>query len=393
MAHSLDIGGAESSLLGILENIDKKNYQVDLFLLRHTGELMQYLPKEINLLPPNNKYSSLGIPITEVLKKGQLSIALGRYQGKRKATKRIKELHIQSDNNVVNEYSHKYTVKYLPMMSDKVYDLAISFMSPHYFVTEKVKAKKKVAWIHTDYSTYSVDVDSEMQMWDKYDNIISISDDVSKSFIKTFPLLKSKICLIENIMPMAYMRAKMDEFSVENEMSNGDHTKILSVGRFSPPKNFTSVPKICKAICDMGLNIKWYLIGYGGEEELIRKKINEYNMQDNVIILGKKDNPYPYIKACDIYAQPSLYEGKSMAVREAQILSKPVVITNYSTAHSQLEDGFDGIIVPMDIKLCAQGIAGLVQDKELQIKLSNNTKSKDYILSSEINKLYDLMEN
>ena len=86
MAHSLDIGGAESSLLGILENIDKKNYQVDLFLLRHTGELMQYLPKEINLLPPNNKYSSLGIPITEVLKKGQLSIALGRYQGKRKAT-------------------------------------------------------------------------------------------------------------------------------------------------------------------------------------------------------------------------------------------------------------------------------------------------------------------
>ncbi len=393
MAHSLDIGGAESSLLGILENIDKKNYQVDLFLLRHTGELMQYLPKEINLLPPNNKYSSLGIPITEVLKKGQLSIALGRYQGKRKATKRIKELHIQSDNNVVNEYSHKYTVKYLPMMSDKVYDLAISFMSPHYFVTEKVKAKKKVAWIHTDYSTYSVDVDSEMQMWDKYDNIISISDDVSKSFIKTFPLLKSKICLIENIMPMSYMKAKMNEFSVEDEMPNGDYTKILSIGRFSPQKNFTSVPKICKAIYDMGLNIKWYLIGYGGEEELIRKKIDDYNMQDNVIILGKKDNPYPYIKACDIYAQPSLYEGKSIAVREAQILAKPVVITNYSTANSQLEDGFDGIIVPMDTQLCAEGIAGLVNDKTLQIKLSNNTKSKDYILSNEIKKLYDLMEN
>ena len=144
-------------------------------------------------------------------------------------------------------------------------------------------------------------------------------------------------------------------------------------------------------MCDMGVKVRWYLIGYGKEESSIREEIQRYNMQNNVIILGKKQNPYPYIKACDIYVQPSLFEGKSVAVIEAQILNKPVVITNFTTAKSQLKDGIDGIIVPMDSYGCAYGIVTLIKDKELQQRLIDNTKKSTYSNESEVEKIYALM--
>lgn len=127
-------------------------------------------------------------------------------------------------------------------------------------------------------------------------------------------------------------------------------------------------------------------------EQLIRQKIREFKVEDSVIVLGKKENPYPYIKRCDVYVQPSNYEGKSIAVREAQILHKPVIITNYSTADSQLENGVDGFIVPLDIKQCALGIAKRINDKEALIKISKNTTRKDYINKSQIKIFYSLIE-
>jgi len=167
--------------------------------------------------------------------------------------------------------------------------------------------------------------------------------------------------------------------------------KLLSIGRFSEAKNFDNVPEICKLIREFGLNIKWYLIGFGGDEDIIRQKIQEHGMQDYVIILGKKVNPYPYINACDLYVQPSRYEGKCVAVREAQILHKPVVITNYTTSGSQLTDGFDGVVVPMDNQGCAEGIIKVLNNKELMKTLSENTKKVDYTNSKEVEKLYSII--
>ena len=135
----------------------------------------------------------------------------------------------------------------------------------------------------------------------------------------------------------------------------------------------------------------WYLIGYGGEESLIRKRIAEEGMGSKVIILGKKENPYPYIKACDIYVQPSRYEGNAVTVREAQMLGKPVIVTNYPTATSQIEDGVDGVIVPLDNQGCAEGITRFVQDKELQHHIVANLQSHDYSNATEIEKLYQLI--
>ena len=198
--------------------------------------------------------------------------------------------------------------------------------------------------------------------------------------------------MIENILPKNYIINKASLMNDEIREINTDTTiKLLSIGRFCEAKNFDNVPNICKRILNKGLNIKWYLIGYGGDEQLIKDKIKEEGMKEHVIMLGKKDNPYPYIKACDYYVQPSRYEGKAVTVREAQILEKPVIITRYATSSSQLDEGIDGVIVPMDNEGCAQGIVDFINNKELQDNIVSYLKEKDYSNSSEIEKIYELM--
>lgn len=393
VSQAMELGGAERALLGLLENIDTNTYDVDLFLMRHSGELMDQIPDNIHLLPEVKAYAALAVPMKTVLKRGQISVLLGRMYAKIKARQRAKQLGIQGDNAVELEYSHKYTAWAMPKISSKTYDLVISFLTPHYFAAQKTTAKQNIALIHTDYSTVQIDVTSELAMWSQFDWIASISDDVTSSFLKAFPTLKDKIILVENIMPTRHIQALTEKDCVEQEMAKREGIKFLSIGRFCTAKNFDNVPEICKRVRVKGLNVTWYLIGYGGDETLIRQKIQEHSMEDHVIILGKKSNPYPYIKACDVYIQPSRYEGKCVAVREAQMLGKPVIITDYATSASQLEDGVDGVIVPMDNEGCAQGIADVLRNPKLMDELRDNCNQRDYSNRCEVEKIYAMMED
>lgn len=392
--HTLRLGGVERSLIGLLSAIDYERNEVDLFLFLHDGEMMPCLPKEVNVLPQNNKYAGLISSVKTNLKWMNFNILLGKQKAKTQARNFIEKNNIQSQNLVYDNYLQKYSLKYLPQISNKNYDLAISFLTPHYVVGQKVNAKKKIAWIHTDYSFFEFDKTFEIQMWNAYDYIASISEDCTKGFVKQFPELSSKIVEIENILDPDFVQEKAEEFSVNNEMpKNLGEYILLSVGRFSNQKNFDNVPSITKKLLDKGIKLKWYLIGYGGEEQLIRQKIEEIGMQENVILLGKKDNPYPYMKACDFYIQPSRYEGKAVTVREAQMLAKPVVISNFATAQSQLKNGFDGIIVPTDNEGIADGIEQLIKDKQKTTQLIENCKENDYGNLTEVQKIYALMDN
>lgn len=390
VSHALELGGAERSLIGLLDSIDPAKWEIDLFLLRHEGELMDEIPKHVNLLPQITAYTVLARPMTDTLREGHLFLTAARLLGKIAAMQYIKK-HEHTESNVQLEYSHKYTCPLMPKIQPQTeYNLAISFLTPHYFVTKKVRAKRKLAWIHTDYAKVQVNIQSETAMWGAYDHIASISEAVTNGFLQVFPSLKDKICLIENILPSRLVHVQSAAEEVKSDMPAGS-TRLLSIGRYSAQKNFDNIPDICARLVNAGLDVKWYIIGFGGDEALIREKIERAHMENRVIMLGKKENPYPYIAACDLYVQPSRYEGKSVTVREAQMLGKPVVITRYATSASQLEEDVDGVIVPMDNEGCANGIAALLRDPEKMRRLSDMCKSRDYSNASEVEKLYRLI--
>lgn len=388
--HYLEIGGAETSLIGLLHSFDYSKYEVDLFLYAHRGELLRYIPKEVHLLPEEKKYAQLEIPIVEVLKQGSLDIALARLWGKYKYARYAKRNRVTEGSGIF-QYVQDAVMPFLPSLKKYgTYDLAISFLTPHRIVLDKVSAKKKIAWIHTDYSTIQVNVEKELPVWSQYDYIASISEEVTKTFLKPFPSLKDKIVIIENILSKDLILQRADEEEISFSKENG-RINFLSIGRFSYAKNFDNIPDICRRIRESGYNVYWYIIGYGGDEALIRQKIAEAGMQEYVLLLGKQENPYPYILACDFYMQPSRFEGKSVTVREAQLLCKPVVITNYPTAKSQVTHGKDGFIVPLDNKLCANGIAEVLNNSKAVDSCIQNLRVNDFSNRREIMKIERLV--
>ena len=364
VSHSMEIGGAERSLIGLLHALDPQKVDIDLFLLRHEGELYGQIPQFVNILPEIPAYTVLARPMKTTLKEGHYILTVARMIGKVMAWFYDKRKHY-TNSDVALEYSHKYTWRLMPEITpDYTYDLAISFLTPHYIVANKVNAKKKIAWIHTDYSELNINEASEYRMWNCYDNIISISEAVTKSFTRTFPKLSEKIIMIENILSKELIMNQANAYNVLDEMPRDGAYHFLSIGRFCYAKNFDNIPEICSRLIQLGINLKWYIIGFGSDEDLIKQKIKQWNMERHVIILGKKENPYPYIKECDLYVQPSRYEGKSVTVREAQILAKPVVITNYKTADSQLQRNIDGIVVSLNNVECATEISLFLNDKK-----------------------------
>lgn len=391
--HYMEIGGAETALVGLLNALDPARVDVDLFLYDHRGEMMQFIPKWVNLLPQIPKYSVLERPIVELVKRGFWGIAAARMWAKRISKVAYKRSGSKLENNGGLDKMSKCTTPLLPKINQSVtYDLAISFLTPHRIVAEKVKAKKKIAWIHTDYTRVWVDAEEELKVWQKYDYVASISSDVTNTFLQVFPSLAPKIVEIENILSPKFVRKRAELEDTDKEFRQTDKISLLSIGRYSEQKNYDNVPDICKRLIGKTkLNIKWYIIGYGGDEALIRQKIKEAGMEEHVILLGKRSNPYPYIKACDIYVQPSRYEGKSVTVREAQMLCKPVVVTNYPTAPSQIRSGVDGVIVPMDNEGCAHGLAEVICDKPLQERIIAHLKTHDYGNESEVEKIYTLI--
>ena len=389
LIHYLEIGGAEISLIGLLNAIDKTKYDVDLFVYSHQGELMQLIPDGVNLLPEVRKYSTIERPMKEVLREGYVDIVAARLLAKIRHRIYRRTHTINGEDASIFQYVANCTTPLLPKISDTEYDLAISFRAPHNICLDKVRAKKKVAWIHTDYSIVKINKKLELPIWSQFDYISSISSSTTLSYLSTFPELKDKIVEIENILSPNFVRQRSEICDVTDFQCNC--INLLSIGRFSHQKNFDNLPFICKHLVEMGVNVRWYIIGFGGDEPLIRAKVAEAGMENHVIILGKRSNPYPYIKACDIYVQPSRYEGKSVTVREAQMLYKPVVVTNYPTAPSQIENSVDGVIVPMENRACAEGIKALIDNTELQNRIIEHLRTHDYGNEKEVEKIYKLI--
>lgn len=392
--HYLEIGGAERALLGLLSALDPNKVDVDLFVNQHTGEFMSLIPKCVNLLPEVSEYTCIERSIKNILKEGYIGIALRRLWAKYEYKQYLKKISAE-------ESKHDYSI--FQYVADAVegalpsleylgeYDLAISFLQPHNIVLNKVKAKRKICWIHTDYSTMHVNHDKELPIWSGFDHIVSISNDCTRAFLKAFPELQDKIVLIENILSPFFIRQQAELDDVSTEMLNETGvTKLLSIGRFAPPKNFEAIPQICAEMERLGVNFKWYIIGYGNDLG-IQTALDKYKMHHRMILLGKKINPYPYIKACDIYIQPSIYEGKSVTVREAQILYKPVIITDYPTAKSQVSDGVDGVIVSLDKEKIAKEIISVIKNYQLRDMIMEYLRIHDYGNESEIAKLYKLI--
>ncbi|NOU65177.1 glycosyltransferase [Paenibacillus sp. LMG 31461] len=389
--YDMEIGGIERSLINMLESFDYSKYEVDLFICKHSGDFLSLIPDQVNLLPQIGNYTVFRESMMDCLKKGHLLALSIRVLSKMISNWKARVRKLREGSGYIQmQLVLKYTTYFLPKIG-KQYDLAISYAWPHDIVASKVSAVKKIAWIHTDYSELEIDNKIDLAVWRKYDAIASISEACTEAFIKTYPSLEEKIRLIENITSPEFIR-KMADDHIHLEAEHQDSFNIVSVGRLSYVKGFDMAVKALRLLHDKGLtSIKWYVVGYGGYEEQLKQLIVENSLTDSFVLVGKQMNPYPYIKLCDLYVQPSRYEGKAVTVTEAKILGKPIIITNYPTASSQIEDGVDGMICELSVEGIAEGIERMYTRSELRTDFMNNNVGRDYSNTWELNKLYGVI--
>lgn len=382
----LEVGGVERSLISMLNNFDYERHQVDMMLYRHSGDFIHLLSRSVHLLEEVKAYKTFRLSIRETIKSGALMIALVRIFAKYRAQRnRSPETGYRQ-----MQYMWRYSLPFLPK-SKKQYDIAISYLWPHYYVADKVKAKQKIAWIHTDFSTVDTDKSLDLAMWEKFDLIVAVSDDCKSAFIKKYPALKEKIIVIENITSPEMVRSLAEEVEA-CPLTKDERFKLITVARYSYAKGLDQAIFALKKLKDKGYtNIAWYLVGYGEEEEKLKQLVSEQNLEDSFLFIGKKTNPYPFMKEADLYVQPSRYEGKAVTVSEAQILGKPVLITNYPTAKSQVQHGVDGYICDLSVNGIVDGIEQLYTNHQLRNSLGTHCKRVDFQNSSELEKLYDVI--
>ncbi|RJE91152.1 glycosyltransferase [Paenibacillus sp. 1011MAR3C5] len=389
--YDMEIGGIERSLITMLEHFDYERYEVDLLVFSHQGDLLGQLPPSVNLLPERGSYTVFRKPMKQCLKEGRIASVAVRLLVKLIADAKARSLKLSEGSGYIQlQLVSNYMSSLLPSI-DKRYDAVISYAWPHDFMLKRVKADKRLAWIHTDYTKLQIDHTVDEAMWASYDGIASISEACTEAFLSRYPALSGRLFIVENIASPAYIRSKALEDEAEG-MDNGSFN-LVSVGRLSYVKGFDMAIEAIRLLEAKGLHkVKWHIVGFGGTEGELRAKIVEYGLEERVILHGKKQNPYPYMKACDLYVQPSRYEGKAVTVTEAQIVGKPVLITNYPTSGSQVRDGVDGLICETNAEAIAGAIERLYRDDSLRERLITAVKGMDYGNAGELAKLYGWIE-
>ncbi|WP_283751006.1 glycosyltransferase [Bacillus cereus] len=384
--NNLNCGGAEKALISLLETINYSMYNVDLFLFKHEGLFFRKIPRQVNLLEEPYEYQYFDMSIKKVIidciKKGRIDIALARLC----AGYIFKS---EQDRVRCEQMIWKCISKSLRGI-DKNYDVAIGYLekNPVYFCVDKVKAKKKIGFIHNDYDELGMDPKIDSGYFAKLDNIVTVSRECANVLKERFPMYKKKVKVMHNIVSSNMI----NKMSLEKIDMKDKGIKIVSVGRLNYQKGFEMAIAACKELEGDGYKITWYVVGEGEERVNLEKMIEENDLKGKFILLGIKENPYPYIREANIYVQPSRFEGKSIAIDEAKILHKPIVITNFSTAKDQIKNKENGIIVEMDPHAISEGIKKLIDNEELRIKLTSNLSKENLGTESEIEKLYTLFE-
>ena len=382
--NSLGCGGAEKSLLSLLSLLDYDKYDVTLQMFSRGGLFEELLPPEVHV----RKELDYTAFCSQSMVKQMLSFDLRRIAARvrtslflRSNAKKGSPLH---DAQAYWKYS---AAAYDPL--PERYDVAIAWGqgTPTHFVAEKVQAQKKFAWVNADYENVGHNKDFDCKYYAAFTGIICVSDKLCLTLQKAFPEYAAKMTTIYDINNPATIFTMADQ---PCSLLNKENLTLVTVGRLVPQKGYDIAAKAAWLLKKRNVKFHWYVVG-GGDSAPIEKDIAQYGISDCFTLLGAKANPYPYMKAADIYVQTSKFEGYCLTLAEARMLNIPCVTTNFDVVYAQMIDGDNGLVVEMSAEAVADGIIRLATDQELYQHIKGYQVQEKKGNVEEIEKFYDLL--
>lgn len=379
------IGGSTTSLLGLLSSLDFDKYEVDLLLNTNTGEYLDKVPQQVHLLQPAFKYPNHRVRQFYSL----LSPKFLRTYIKSK--KIVKATGIGMHG--VQYLESQDVIKFRKIK--KNYDIAIAFLEGINckFVAKHIKAKKKIAWIHIDYEASKFNPEYDIEAMEKFDHIVTVSSICNKAFCKNFPTLTNQVHTIENIISLSHIKTLSKE-PIDFEINHKYFNLVTTCRIEFCAKALDRAVKVWGSLSrrDLLNNLRWYIVGDGIDYLNLQRLIKQENLEDRIILLGKRINPYPYLRLMDLFFLPSRWEGKPMAVTEALMLKLPAIVTNYASATEQITNHFNGLVVDNSEEGIEFGLNYISNNQDEIKKWKANINPEDYIDDKAIKQIYSLIE-
>lgn len=392
--NTLGRAGAEMAMLELMRRLPGEEYELSLYVILGQGELVRELPKHVKLL--NRTYQDTSV----LSENGRRHIAKTVIHSFFHNGKWFQKLfHLAVIAYEMRKQGKFQMDKLLwRMLSDggeypgEEYDLAIAYLEggATYFTADHVRARKKAAFVHIDYVNAGYSRKMDKDCYAKYDRIFAVSEEARTSFIDVYPEWEGKTGVFHNIIN----RERILELAGrEGGFSDTfDGIRLLTVGRLTHQKAYDIAIDAMKKIKDAGYKVRWYVLGEGNRREFLEKQIKSLGLERDFRLLGAVDNPYPYYKKCDIYVHATRFEGKSIAVQEAQVMGCTILASDCNGNREQIQNNVDGMLCGLSAEGISEGIISLIEDKEKRKRLGEAAAGKQLDNQQEMLLLLDLLE-
>ena len=365
--NTLGYGGAERAMLDLFTVLGSEKYEISLFVLTGQGELVHEVPEYVQLV--NDKYNDASVLTGEgrkVLMKNVLKAGIGKGLFVRSVPYLWKNLRNMRKKGRVqpDKLCWRILSDGAPVQKDE-YDLAVAYLEggATYYVADHVKAKKKAAFVHIDYGKAGYGRELDLGCYDSFDHIFTVSDEVKEHFLEVYPEYEEKVSVFHNMVNQDRIRRMAEQGEGFDDDFNG--YRILTIGRLTEQKRYDIAIEalaLLKKSCDVP--VRWYVLGEGELRERLEQQIRDSGLEDDFLLLGVKSNPFTYCKQSDFYVHATGFEGKSIAIQEAQTLGKPILATDCSGNREQIEDGVDGRLCPLTPEDISKQLLWMIEHPE-----------------------------
>lgn len=391
--NTLSRAGAEVALMELLRRLNPDQYDVSLFVLMAQGEMLAEVPKYVHVR--NADFCSESV-LNAAGRKHMVGRITKAMFSKGTIIRRFPYLTSQTCRMLVKG---KLSLDKLlwPVLADGVerleedFDLAVAYLEggSAYYVANHVRAKKKAAFVHIDYKQAGYNRKLDDSCYLKFDKIFTVSQEIQEPFYEIYPELRGKLEVFHNILNTDRIISRSKEEGGFPEKVDG--TKILTVGRLNIQKAFEISIDAMKLLKDSGVKAKWYVLGEGDQRSFLANRIHENGLENDFILVGAVSNPYPWFAQTDLYVHCSRYEGKSIAIQEAQILGCALLVSDCSGNREQVTDGVDGKLCNLAAEEIAAGIRELINHPELAESCRRAAAGKYTGQQDELGKLFALL--
>jgi len=394
VTNTLGRGGAETALLALLRCLDPGKYSVFLYVLTNQGELVRELPEYVHLV--NRRYTDTSV-LTRAGRR-QLALRTLRAMLTRGTAFRLIPYLCGNLVDMLRRRDFRMDKLLWRVLSDGgqrldlSFDLAVAFLEggSAYYVADHVKAAKKAGFLHVDYGRagYTRALDKDCYLC--YDRIFPISDEVKDTFLKVYPECEDRVRVFHNILDRE--RILRQAALPGGFMDRFDGLRLLTLGRLEKQKALEISIEAMRLLKDAGEPVRWYVLGEGSQRPCLEERIRRLGLEEDFLLLGAVANPYPYLRQADLYVHVSRYEGKSIAIQEAQVLGKAILVSDCSGNREQVEPGVDGMICALTPEAVCREIRALLADEEKRARLGRAAAARPQTDGAELRKLFSLIE-